>query len=132
MVLFSLPEAPGSMCATSVSVFNSPATKGPMLVQVIRPAETFATGVDETKLMPAGRVSTTVTGLSAQLPVLLTVMMNLTRVEGAPSVTSPTFVTAMSGCNTRGCQSPPPFIFPEASYGSKVSPKPSPFKSAPA
>ncbi len=70
-----MPEAPESMCATSVSVFDSPAAKGPMLVQVIRPADTFATGVAETKLIPAGRVSTTETGFSAQLPVLLTLML---------------------------------------------------------
>ena len=81
-----MPEAPESMCATSVIVFDSPAAKGPRSDQVIRPADAFATGVAETKLIPVGIVSITVTGLSMQSPVFVTFISYVTSVPGAPSV----------------------------------------------
>ena len=59
--------------------------------------DTLAPEASKTELIRTGKVSTTMTGLRVQSPVLVTVMVKVTSVDGAPEVGFAVFVTLIPG-----------------------------------
>ncbi len=99
-VLFSIPVASSSICATSVIFVVSLASNGPTLVHVIVPSCMSAGGSEKTYVSPADSLSSTSTGSSMQSPLFVTIIVKLTLVDGAPEDGDAVFVTEMAGASS--------------------------------